>query len=95
MSLTLNERQAVIKELSKKYRKISKKEKTKIIDNLISLTKYNQCYARYVLRNYKHNPKKKKRIGKKKYGKEFLNVLKKVWYIYDNICGKRLALFMD
>ena len=94
MSLTVTERQAVIKELSKKYRKASKKGKTKIIDNLISLTKYNRCYARYVLRNYKHNPKKKKRIGKKVYGKEFLNVLKKVWYIYDNICGKRLAPFM-
>ena len=96
MSLTLTARQSVVKELSKKYRRVTKKEKSKIIDNLISLTNYNRCYARYVLRNYQYVRcrSKSKRQNKKKYDEKFLKDLKKIWYIYDNICGKRLAPFM-
>jgi len=96
MSLTLTARQSVIKELSKKYRRASKKEKTRIINNFISLTNYNRSYARYVLRNYQYvrSRSKSKRRGIKIYDEEFLKDLKKIWYIYDNICGKRLAPFM-
>ena len=96
MSLTLTSRQSVVKELSKKYRRATKKEKSKIIDNLISLTNYNRCYARYVLRNYQYVRcrSKSKRQNIKKYDEKFLKDLKKIWYIYDNICGKRLAPFM-
>ena len=80
MSLTLTARQSVVKELSKKYRKATKKEKSKIIDNLISLTNYNRCYARYVLRYYQyvHCRNKSKRQNKKKYGEKFFKDLKKI-----------------
>jgi len=95
MSLTLTERQGVIKELSRKYRKVSKHKKTTIINNLISLTNYNRCYARYVLRNYKYNTPKKKKTSRKKYNKDFFDELKKIWYIYDCICGKRLKPYIE
>ena len=49
-----------------------------------------------MLRNYQYvrRRSKSKRQNKKKYDEKFLKDLKKIWYIYDNTCGKRLAPFM-
>jgi len=52
MSLSLKERRAVIKEVSKRYKKTKKKEKGKILDEFVKLTEYTRCYASYVLRMY-------------------------------------------
>ncbi len=96
MSLTLIERQGMVRELSKRYLKAKrKKEKTKIIDELISLTNYTRCYARFVLRNYKARKSKRKTHRVKKYDDEVLKSLKKIWYIFDCICGKRLKPYLS
>ena len=95
MSLTLQERHAVVRELAKKYKGANKKEKTVLIDELIDVAGYNRCYARYLLRNYTPPPKHKSRKSRKIYGKEIEKELKKIWYIFDNICGKRLAPYME
>lgn len=95
MSLLLQERQAVVRELAKKYKSATKKEKTILIDKLIDLMEYNRCHARYVLRNYIASTRHKKQKRRKIYGKEFEKELKKIWYILDNICGKRLAPYME
>ena len=52
MSLSLKERRAVVKEVSKRYKKVKKKEKGKILDEFVNLTGYNRCYASYLLRTY-------------------------------------------
>jgi len=52
MSLSLKERRAVIKEVSKRYKKARKKEKSKMLDEFVKLTGYNRCYASYLLRTY-------------------------------------------
>lgn len=52
MSLSLKERRAVIKEVSKRYKKAKKKEKGKMLDEFVKLTEYSRCYASYVLRMY-------------------------------------------
>lgn len=52
MSLTLKEKRAVIREVAKRYKKVRKKEKGKILDEFVKLTGYNRCYASYLLRTY-------------------------------------------
>ena len=41
----MSERRAVIKAWSSQYRKAGKKEKGRILDELVALTGYNRCYA--------------------------------------------------
>ena len=66
MVLSMREKQAVTREQAKKYTGVSKKEKGKILNDLIELTDYNRSYAARVLRR-EANPKKKKvRYGKTK-----------------------------
>jgi len=50
MGLTMNERQAVTKQLALEYRRATKKEKGKTLDSVIQLTQYNRSYAARVLR---------------------------------------------
>ncbi len=52
MSLSLKERRAVVREVSKRYKKTKKKEKGKILDEFVKLIGYNRCYAAYLLRMY-------------------------------------------
>ena len=52
MSLSLKERRAVVREVSKRYKKAKKKEKGRILDEFVKLTGYNRCYAAYLLRMY-------------------------------------------
>ena len=52
MSLSLRERKAAVREVSKRYRKASRKEKGKILDELVKLTGYTRCYSSYVLRSF-------------------------------------------
>lgn len=70
----------------------------------MELTGYNRCYAAYLLRSHgrkirisKHTvivgdvTKKAARVGHKTYDERVFHVLKKIWFIIDCICGKRLA----
>lgn len=114
MALTMTQRKAVTRELAKKYAAAGKKEKGKILDDLIDLTDYNRSYAATVLRQAATT--KKKTIGRgrksvtlvedrrmkplkcrkrpRKYDEAVLKPLKKIWKIYNCICGKRLAPYM-
>ena len=48
--LNMKQRQAITKELNKRYSKARKKEKTRILNWFIDLTGYNRCYASCVLK---------------------------------------------
>ncbi|VUT26916.1 MAG: Integrase core domain protein [Candidatus Methanolliviera sp. GoM_oil] len=108
MGLTMRERKSVIKETANRYRKSSKKEKGRILDEFIQLTQYKRNYAGWILRNYGKEilcridgqllrivvgaPKrKKKRKRPRRYDDKVLKVLKKLWFLLDYMCGKRLA----
>ena len=115
MALSMRQKQAVTREKAKKYTGASKKEKGKILDDLIELTGYNRSYAARVLRR-EANPKKKKvscgkttvtlvedgrmkrkkraRKRPRKYDKDVLKPLKKIWEIFDCLCSKRLAPYL-
>ncbi len=108
MGLSMKARKAVIKEISKRYRRSGKKGKGKILDEFVELTGYTRKYAGWILRNYGKEiltridgqlvrivvgePKKKSRRKRpRKYDEKVLKVLKKIWYLFDCMCGKRLA----
>ncbi len=52
MSLSLEERKAVVKEEATRYQKVTKKEKGHMLDEFGKLTGYSRCYASYVLGTY-------------------------------------------
>ena len=100
MGLSMRVKREVGVEVSKRYLKASKKEKSRILDEFVSLTGYNRSYAGCVLRGccskktLKQGKGKTKVIRKrkaKKYGKDVVSVLRSLWITSDYICGKRLA----
>jgi len=50
MGLTMKEKQAVTREMARKYKRATKKQKGKILATLTGLTGYNRSYAARVLR---------------------------------------------
>jgi hypothetical protein len=111
VGLGLNARYAVIKETAKRYQAARKKEKSRILDEFLELTRYNRKYAIHVLANCG----KKKRmevdggvveaiavVGRRKkysreptYREEVKKALVKVWIVYGCICGKRLKAVLE
>jgi hypothetical protein len=111
MGLSLRERKMITKEIALRYQKANKKQKGRILDEFCQLAGYNRLYASYILRNwgkkiyFKRNNKQivfimgeTKQIKRNKpriYDEKVLNALKKVWYICDCICGKRLSPILE
>ena len=50
MRLTMSDRRAVIKAWSSQYRKARKKDKGRVLDELVALTRYNRWYVVGLLR---------------------------------------------
>ena len=107
MRLTMEERKKATAIVAPRYRKERKKEKGVILDEFVELTGYNRCYASHVLRSHGRKVRAGRRIvlqgdvrkkggGKRprEYDDAVLESLRKVWYIMDCICGKRLAPVM-
>lgn len=100
MRLSMAERRSVVEATGGRYRRSSKKEKGRILDEFVALTGYARSYARYVLRMsgkkvYKGAKVYVGRAGpraarKKEYDDKVIEALKQVWKIMDYICGKRL-----
>jgi len=102
LRLDLMTRKSITREVSRRYRKASKKEKGRILDEFCALSGYNRSYAAWVLRKGP-SPKGKarrapvrpvdyRRQGRKPvYTAEVRRALVKVWAILDCPCGKRLV----
>jgi hypothetical protein len=90
--------------LAKRYRRARKKEKGRILDELVALSGYNRWYAVGLLRGQGTVIKVGRRlrlVGELRrstkrrrpriYDGVVLEWLKKIWTILDFICGKRLV----
>jgi hypothetical protein len=104
MRLTMKERKKATTVVAARYQKVRKKDKGVILDEFTKLTGYGRRYASHVLISHgrkvrinEHCVVKmdvRKTASRKKpkvYDSAVEEGLKKVWYIMDCICGKRLA----
>lgn len=103
----MKERKIFTKVLCERYRRATKRDKGKILDELVETTEYNRCYARWVLRNHGRRvyvapavrvegdlKKRPHRSRRRTYGTDVLQPLKRIWEIMDYLGGKRLAAAM-
>lgn len=97
------ERKAVVRATARRYQRGRKKEKQKILDELVELTGYNRCYARRVLRSHgrrssqarqKSSGQRRRLRSGRQYDERVLVALRRIWLILDFICGKRLVAIM-
>ena len=108
MGLTVSERKALIRKHAKRYRKSTKKQKGRILEEFVHSTDYSRKYAGWILRNWGtkrivflndelielvvgHPKKRRRRPRERIYEETVFDALKKVWVIFDCICGKRLV----
>ena len=52
MGLSMQEKKALTREISKRYQKAEKKEKTEILNELVKTTGYNRKYVLHILANW-------------------------------------------
>lgn len=99
MALSMRERQAITREMARRYARAGKRERGVMLDELCALTGYNRSYASRLLRAKARGPtprRQQKRRGRRAlYGPELVAPLTKVWATLGGICGKRLAAVME
>ena len=83
-------REQLIRKFKEIYKKITKDEKTEVLDKVVFLCGYNRKYATRKL-NENEKKLKKKRGRKPKYDKNILPPLKKLWFLMDQICSKNMV----
>ena len=102
MRLKMKTRKEITKEAAKRYRKASKADKGRILDEFCATTGYNRSYAARMLgkrqsgaggkaRAAKRPPGARGQGGKPVYTEEVMAPLVKIWAILNFPCGKRLV----
>jgi hypothetical protein len=100
----MREKRSVTAIVASRYRKATKKEKYIILGEFTQLNGYNRCYAAFLLREHGKRLRVntntvlvgdfRKRVKRNKpriYDDKVESALKKIWFLMDCICGKRLA----
>lgn len=95
MGLSMAERRAVTRQMTKRYQKASKKEKTLMLDELCELTGWTRRHARRALTQIPSRTLKRPKAPRQRiYGPGVLDALTIVWATLNGPAGKRLAPFM-
>jgi hypothetical protein len=97
VALSMAERQAITREMAKRYGRASKKQRGLMLDELCALAGYNRSYAARLLREQARGaaPRRRRRRGRRPvYDRELLAPLTKIWATLGGICGKRVAAAM-
>jgi hypothetical protein len=92
----MTERKAVVRQMARRYRRASKKDKGPLLDELVALTGYNRWYAVGLLGGAVMRPAltpkpRVPRMRERLYDACVFDALRRVWAIMDCICGKRLV----
>lgn len=104
MRWTMAERRVLVRGLAGRYRRSSKKEKGRMLDELVELTGYQRSYAAWLLnrqgrlKQSKHKAarsdsgrKRPRRRRGRHYGADVQRELTRLWKLLDYLCGKRLV----
>ena len=97
MALSMRDRQAITREMARRYVRAGKRERWLMLDELCALSGYNRSYAARLLRKRAcgQPPRRQRSRGRGPiYSPELLAPLTKVWATLGGICGKRLAAVM-
>lgn len=85
-----------LKQLQRRYRKASKKERTAILDEFVKTTGYHRKHATAVLNGRRERvPGPIRRPRRKVYGADVARELAHLADLFDNICSKRLRAALD
>jgi len=91
----MSERKAVTKQITKRYRKATKKQKGVMLDELCALTGWTRRHARRALsESVQREPIAPRRQTPRLYGQDIKEPLRFVWATLGGPAGKRLAPFM-
>jgi hypothetical protein len=80
--------------LRPRYRKASKKEKNKMLDEFVQVTGFHRKAAIRLLNRVSQLAPGKRRGRQRKYGTEVTGALKAIWEAGDRLCSKRLQPFI-
>ena len=92
--MTKQGKQELLKAVRPRYRKASKRQKTRILDEFVAATRYNRKYAIHLLGGSLPRPSPKKRGRRQIYGPDVVAALVQVWEACGHLCGKRLHPFL-
>jgi hypothetical protein len=84
----------LLAELRPRYTLGSRKDKQRVLDELVATTGYHRKYAIQLLNHPPKRPAGKRRASKPKYGGTVRAALEQVWRAANGICGKRLVPIM-
>jgi hypothetical protein len=91
--MNIKERYAYINVLIKQYRRASKKDRSKILDELVKNTGYNRDFGALLLRTNAQLKKNRKRNKPSQYFK-IIELLKELWVVSNFLCAKRIQPFL-
>ncbi len=94
--LSLAVKKQLLNKIKAKYKKVRKKDKSKIIDHIIDLTGYDRKYTIHELNKDEVSLERKNRVvNNLKYTNYIKEQLIEAWYASNKICSKRLAPFLS
>ena len=93
--MSLEQKKAYLETIRRRYKKSSRQEKAKILDEFCSVCRYNRKYSVRLLA--KKQKKKQGRPGRKsKYNNQnLLKPLKIIWFASDQACSKKLKIIVQ
>ena len=87
-------RREMLKAVRPRYRKASRPEKTRILNEFVAITGYHRKYAIQLLNHGAPKRKPRKRKRRCTYTPAVIAALVKIWEILDRPCGKRLQPYL-
>ena len=106
MGLTMGQRKAVTREMANRYRRASKPQKAAMLDQFVKLHGCTRHHAGWVLRMWGKTvferrdgelvkivvgQRRPRRQSRRIYDDQVLAALRKIWYLFGCLCGKRLV----
>jgi hypothetical protein len=93
--MSIGGRRELLGSVAPRYRKATKKEKSRILDEFAAITGYHRKYAVHVLRHPPAQRTSQRRRRKRIYGLPVQTALVRLWRIANCICGKRLVPYLS